>query len=503
MKLNQKKIGAPSLVLPLLLLGVAGDGPLAMAQSPGTFTTTGNMIVARAEHTATLLLDGKVLIAGGAQEVVSGPGLPLASAELYDPSMGTFAATGIMTTPRLSHSATLLTDGRVLIAGGYATDSRVPLASAELYDPPTGIFTATGNMTTGQLARTGTLLRDGRVLIAGFPVAQLYDPESGTFASVAYAGTFYPDTATLLPNGRVLVTGGAPDTLPSPSADEAELFDPGTGTFQSTGYMTGVSIGEQTAILLINGKVLAAGGATDFGRLAGAALYDPSTGTFTATGSMAAVRDWHTGTLLPDGTVLVAGGESDGCTNGICQFIGSVANTELYDPSTGTFAAAANMSGRREVHTATLLEDGRVLVAGGVYYGGIGIFYGSLSSAELYTPALLKAAPVLFSLSGDGRGQGAIWHGTTGQAASANDPAVAGEALSMYAANMDNSGAVPPQVAVGGKPAVILYFGSAPGYPGFNQVNFLVPSGAAPGSAISVRLTYLNRPSNEVTIGMR
>ncbi len=498
-----RKISAASSILQLLLVATASHASLLMGQSEDRFTKTGNMTVARAEHTATLLLDGKVLIAGGAQEVVSGPGLPLASAELYDPSMGTFAATGNMLAARRSHAAILLANGQVLITGGYGTDSSDPLASAELYDPSTGTFTATGDMTMGQLARTGTLLRDGRVLIAGFPVAQLYDPESGAFASVAYAGTFYPDTATLLPNGMVLVTGGAPDTLPSPSADAAELYDPGTGTFKSTGYMTGTSIGAQTASPLINGRVLVAGGGTDFQRLAGAGVYDPSTGTFTATGSMAMVREWHTGTLLPDGTVLVAGGESEGCTNGICQFIGSVANTELYDPSTGTFAAAANMSGRREVHTATLLVDGRVLVAGGLYYGGIGIFYGSLSSAELYTPALLKAAPVLFSLSGDGRGQGAIWHATTRQAASANDPAVAGEALSMYAANMDSSGAVPPQVAVGGKPAVILYFGNAPGYPGFNQVNFLMPSGAAPGTAISVRLTYLARPSNEVTIGVR
>ena len=116
---------------------------------------------------------------------------------------------------------------------------------------------------------------------------------------------------------------------------------------------------------------------------------------------------------------------------------------------------------------------------------------------------MLVPAVVLFSLSGDGQGQGAIWHTATGQIASSNNPTVAGEILSMYTTSLVEGGVIPPQVAIDGKLAEILYFGDAPGYPGYNQVNFRVPNGVEPGSAVSVRLTYIGRPSNAVTIGVR
>jgi uncharacterized protein (TIGR03437 family) len=125
-----------------------------------------------------------------------------------------------------------------------------------------------------------------------------------------------------------------------------------------------------------------------------------------------------------------------------------------------------------------------------------------MSSAELYAPAVLVPAPVLFSTSGDGKGQGAIWHAQTGQIATADNPAVGGEALSMYTTSLADGSVSPPQVIVGGRLAQVLYFGAAPGYPGYYQVNFVVPGGVAPGAAVSVRLTYLSRPSNAVTIGV-
>jgi len=125
-----------------------------------------------------------------------------------------------------------------------------------------------------------------------------------------------------------------------------------------------------------------------------------------------------------------------------------------------------------------------------------------MSSAELYTPAVLVPAPVLFSLSGDAKGQGAIWRSATGQVASATSPAVAGEALSMYTTGVAHDGVIPPRISIGDRLAEILYFGPS-GYPGYIQVNFRVPSGVAPGAAVSVRLTYLSRSSNAVTIGVR
>ncbi|MGD0248584.1 MAG: kelch repeat-containing protein, partial [Candidatus Limnocylindrales bacterium] len=146
----------------------------------GTFSLTGSMTTVRYAHTATMLSDGRVLIAGG--YVGGGVNLKsLASAELYDPKTGTFSLTGSMTTARVGHTATMLSDGRVLIAGGF--DGSKVLASAELYDPKTGTFSPTGSMTDGRDSHTATMLSDGRVLIAGgsgnsnvLASAELYQP---------------------------------------------------------------------------------------------------------------------------------------------------------------------------------------------------------------------------------------------------------------------------------------------------------------------------------------
>ena len=169
----------------LLLLGVAGHGTIALAQSPGTFTATGSMTTPRSGHTATLLTNGKVLIAGGAAGFT-----PLSTAELYDPVNGTFTPTGDMTAPRSVHTATLLPDGRVLIAGGSDVPQAViPTNGAEIYDPSTGTFAATGNMIFSHVCQQAILLGNGKVLILGgdgangrVPNAELYDPATGTFA---------------------------------------------------------------------------------------------------------------------------------------------------------------------------------------------------------------------------------------------------------------------------------------------------------------------------------
>jgi hypothetical protein len=320
------------------------------------------------------------LLAGGGQD----PGL-LASAELYDASTGTFTATGSMTAARRMHTATLLPNGQVLIVGGIGAGGSA-LSSAELYDPFSGTFTATGNMTNARGGHTAILLANRSVLIVGgygnYPTvagAELYDPVTGTFAATgAYLGSgacdFCPP-ATLLADGRVLFAGQYP----------AQLYDPATSAFSLTGKM--IYSCDDAATPLANGKVLFAGGEGDAcGRSSSAELYDPATGMFASTGNMAVRRSWHTLTLLPGGMVLAAGGETDSCSGNFCMFAGSVASAELYDPSTGVFVPTGGMTTPRETHTATLLKDGSVLIAGGVSYGGIGLFFGGMSSAELYFP---------------------------------------------------------------------------------------------------------------------
>ncbi len=223
-------LGLAGLLVALALVGCWGNSATA---SP----------TARELHTATVLSDGRVLIAGGVDMDI--PEV-LVSAELYDAATGTFSPTGPMATARAGHTATLLSDGRVLIAGGRNLDGGrdwIALSSAELYDPATGTFSPTGPMATARTGHTATLLSDGRVLIAGgdaggdvVTTAELYDPKTGTFSptgSLATARELH--TATLLSDGRVLIAGGSDGSRDLASA---ELYDAKTGAFSPTGSMS-------------------------------------------------------------------------------------------------------------------------------------------------------------------------------------------------------------------------------------------------------------------------
>jgi uncharacterized protein (TIGR03437 family) len=154
------------------------------------------------------------------------------------------------------------------------------------------------------------------------------------------------------------------------------------------------------------------------------------------------------------------------------------------------------MTVNRIRHTATLLPDGTVPVAGGNLFA-------SLSSAEIYHPAAVVPAPALFSLSGDGQGSGAILHAATQQLVSPANPALPGEALELFGTGIIGGAVVPPRVSIGGKAAEVLYFGRAPGCSGLSQINMRVPGGLPSSAAVPIRLNYLDRPSNEVTIAAK
>jgi N-acetylneuraminic acid mutarotase len=342
----------------------------------GTWVQVGSMSVARQLDTATLLPDGRVLVAGG---------YFMSSAEIFDPGTARWGATGLLTTNRYQSTATLLPSGKVLIAGGSNYRN---LPNAELFDPATSTSSATGSMTTGHDNHTATLLLSGKVLVAGgfsgtvgegIATAELYDPAKGTWTAISpMRSPRFFHTATLLQDGKVLVAGGVNGDA---TIGTAELYDPTAGTWTLINPMS-TNRSQHTATLLPNGKVLVAGGGGS-GTYSSAELFDPATGVWSLTGPMNIIRLSHTATLLQDGRVLVAGGWNP--TPGASA---AEADTELYDPGTGTWSDAGSLPVPCYSHTATLLGDGSVLVAGGSSLSGV------TNSAQVFLPAL----PVLGAL---------------------------------------------------------------------------------------------------------
>jgi hypothetical protein len=379
--------------------GLGQHGPAAAEPSATAaalrqaFTATGSMKEARQQASATLLMDGRVLVVGG-NDVNNLAAV--ASAELYDPATGKFTLTGPTHVAGAPIASVLLKSGRVLVIGcDQSSNPSGTCASslADVYDPSTGLFKAAGPIPGSCAFCTATLLNDGRVLVvrgADLEPSLLYDPSTNAFSPTGSMITArVGQTATLLSDGRVLIAGGfrvqgGPLVGIMVGLASAELYDPKTGKFSPTGSMITARVG-QTATLLSDGRVLIAGGATagiSVGKiLASAELYDPKTGTFSPAGSMITARGGQTATLLSDGRVLIAGGSdlrliAGGSDSPGDSFAGGrLASAELYDPTTGRFSPTGSMTTAPVGQTATLLSDGRVLIAGG-----------SDSSAELYQP---------------------------------------------------------------------------------------------------------------------
>lgn len=346
------------------------------------FESTGSMAVGREGHTATLLTNGMVLVAAG-----SGTYGYTNKAELYNPATGTWGSTGTLPVSMAGHTATLLTNGEVLVAGG--ANSISDLSSAELYNPVAGTWSSTANsMTTARQGATATLLTNGLVLVAGgsslftmsgvTATSDLYNPVTGMWASAPAAGNMKAartgHTATLLPNGTVLITGGENT---NGVLSSVEFFNPTVPfylAFQFTNSMSTPRYGA-TATLLPNGMVLVAGGQNSSGVLSSAETYNPATGTWAATGNNMTTARWgQTATLLPNGLVLLTGGDNSS---------GPLATAELYNPVANTWATTAiSMTTKRLDGTATLLPNGTVLIA-----GGTGTTLPIIrNSAELYVP---------------------------------------------------------------------------------------------------------------------
>jgi hypothetical protein len=349
------------------------------------FTLAGPFAATHQEPRAALLSDGRVLVLDGPADLTAGPAST--AVELYDPETNRFSLTGSLLRGGVGEVLTPLNDGRVLVTGAF------PDSAPEIYDPASGQFSLTGPMVDGDRADesqwfdvpyTVTTLKDGRVLIVGglhyanneadevfLRSAEIFDPATGKFSRTGSLITAREHhTATLLPDGRVLIAGGDEDNGDLKYLASAEVYDPTTGKFSATGSMT-TARAYHTATLLPDGRVLIAGGYNAAsGGLASAEIYDPSSGKFSATGSMVTGRSNQVACLLKNGSVLIAAGYGDDNPSN------PLSSAELYDPTTGTFSSTASMLEQYPGYTyATELEDGRVLIVGD-----------GLLDAELYWP---------------------------------------------------------------------------------------------------------------------
>ncbi|MGI8686220.1 MAG: kelch repeat-containing protein [Acidimicrobiales bacterium] len=354
--------------------GARGQGWATCPAGQARAGCPGGMNTPRYLH-ATVLLDppacqgerppadypcGQVLVAGGQQSLCVGTcPQPLDSAELYDPGTGSWRRTAPMVVARGEFTATLLPDGRVLAVGGHAEGANKGLGSAELYDPVAETWAPTGALLSARFSHAATLL-DG--------------PRCDRKGSPAWCG-------------RVLVSGGTETESGRSPVSSAETYDPGTGRWSRVLDMADARAGH-TATLLSDGALLVSGGSQStgsrsIGMRSSAELFDPDEGMWRPTGAMAVARYAHTATLLADGRVLVVGGIDGASPDNALTYL---ASAEVYDPATGNWSPAGLPRGERAAHTATLLSDGRVLVAGGGPPFRIGSAAPSLATVEIFEP---------------------------------------------------------------------------------------------------------------------
>jgi uncharacterized repeat protein (TIGR01451 family) len=374
----------------LFLVGALAVGSLAADEN---WSPAGDLTLERNSHVATVLSDGRVLVTGGYSPSAGNGGYNVQTVEIYDPATNSWSTTGSTANGRNDHAAVRLANGKVLVAGGVNANICASDTSAELYDPVTGTWSFTGSIPFATTGLTMTVMSDGKVLLAGggnrcggvFSAAAVYDPTAGTWSptgSMTLGREWH--SAVLLPNGRVLVAGGLGSSSPFPSLSSAEIYDPATGTWSITASMATTRFGSVTPFLtrLSDGRVMAAAGSSGNG-------FGSS-----PNGPQVEIYDPATGTWSPTGSMSVgrAGGTFSLLDSGkILAAGGSDAtpathsSAELYNPVTGTWSTTASLLTARASHAAAVLADGRVLAVAG-YDGG-----NYFTSAEVYGPAVFTA----------------------------------------------------------------------------------------------------------------
>ncbi|MBI3551398.1 MAG: fibronectin type III domain-containing protein [Elusimicrobia bacterium] len=350
------------------------SGFVTIFKDPANFNGTGSMGAARANHTSTLLPDGTILLAGGNQ----GPSV-LNSAEIFDPAARAFSFTSLMNAPRDLHSATLLANGRVLVAGGFTTDavSTGATKTAEIYYPDRRVWIPANPMTTERDQHTAVLLGDGRVIVAGgyangkyLDSIELYNPITGIWTRGAHMSVARSHhTANLLQDGRVLVTLGISTVG---VLNTFEIYNPDTDAWTAPATVTippppavpvnTFALHSHRTTMLLNGRVLLSGGDNGFGETDTSLLFDPVSLSWSSTTShLNHPRLAHSALLVPNGQVWAIGG--------VTANLQSIKKTEFFDPSSGFWVDTADLTTSRGYETATVAQDGDIVVAGGLDSG--------------------------------------------------------------------------------------------------------------------------------------
>ncbi len=452
------------LLVVALLVRLAAGGAHVNGQQP-SWNATGALGVSRVSHTATPLVNGKVLVVGGLSAFPN-----FGDAELYDPGTGQWSVTGKPLGQRVFHTAVRLANGRVLVIGGIGDPFSI-IFGAEIYDPDTGKWSAAGNLNFPRVNMTAVLLADGRVLVTGglalfseeiTNTAEVYDPITNQWSFTgAMNAARVLHSATLLPNGAVLVAGGYEDNV----LGTAEIYDPATGTWTPTGELT-TPRANHPAVLLANGRVLVAGGSDGESSITdNAELFDSATGRWSRTGALTTVRYLHTLTLLPNGNVLAAGGED--------RSLSTLRSAELYDPNAGSWRLTAALGVARFGHTATLLPNGKVLVAGGLEQLDESIPFTPLYSAELYD----SGAPTVANVSAASFSAGPLAPESIAAAFGTNLASDTQTASALPLPTQLAGVSVRVRDRIGAERAAPLFFASP------DQINYQIPPGAATGLA--------------------
>jgi serpin B len=372
--------------------GPSASPPPTPVPDGSRWDIAGALELGRASTHAVVLSDGRVLVVGNDNICTPGGAWDESvQAEVFDPSTGTWSATGSLNAPRTDFVAVALTDGRVLVTGGLTSVDNplgeVAYSSTKLYDPETGTWSASGLLNIARTEPVAALLPDGTVLVAGgayvdedqtraLASAEIFDPDTGTWSRTGdLRAARRGARAVTLADGRVLVVGGSSTGrnlyFEYTALSSAEIYDPATGAWTPAGSLAGAREGF-SLVALPDGGALVAGGLAPSGDAVDAERLDPRTLRWAAAGSMLDSTSGRVAIVLGDGRVLVAGGvrgrepETDGNSP---LDTPAIADAELYDPATGTWTSSAPLPEPRGGATAVTLADGSILVVGG--HGGL------------------------------------------------------------------------------------------------------------------------------------